>query len=77
MGKHLEKEGDLGAEVEDVELREWMRREGLISQQRGRWIVAGVGGRRRGRGGSGVVVVKEEDEEVDGEGEADADGEDE
>ncbi|KAL8917039.1 MAG: hypothetical protein Q9208_008214 [Pyrenodesmia sp. 3 TL-2023] len=78
VGKHLEKEGDLGPEVEDVELREWMRGERLISEERGRWVVAGVGGRRRGRGGSGAVVVKEEDEEeVDGEGEADADGEDE
>ncbi|KAL8760531.1 MAG: hypothetical protein Q9184_003295 [Pyrenodesmia sp. 2 TL-2023] len=81
VGKHLEKEGELGAEVEDVELREWMRREGLIAEERGGWVVAGVGGRRRGRGGGGAVVVvkeeEEEEEEVDGEGEADADGEDE
>ncbi len=88
VGKHLEKEGgDLGAEVEDVVLREWMRAEGLIAQERGRWVVAGIGGRRRGRGvgaGAGPVVVspmKEEEDadeaEVDGQGEADADGEDE
>ncbi|KAI4120227.1 MAG: hypothetical protein LQ338_007169 [Usnochroma carphineum] len=78
VGQHLEKEGDPGVEVEDLELRDWMIREELISWERGRWVVVGVGGRRRGRGGS---VVKEEAEEkggeMDGEGEADADGEDE
>lgn len=78
VGKHLEKDGDPGVEVEDVELREWMVREKLIGWERGRWIVAGVGGRRRGRGGG---VVKEEVEaierDVDGEGEEDADGDDE
>lgn len=84
VGRHLEKEAgeDMGVEVEDVGLRDWMVKEDLISWEKGAWVVVGAGGRRR-RGGVPVTtaVIKkeeeEEEEEEDADGEADADGEDE
>ncbi|KAL8955871.1 MAG: hypothetical protein Q9193_006425 [Seirophora villosa] len=87
VGRHLEKEGgggeeDMGVEVEDVGLRDWMVREGLVSWEKGAWVVVGAGGRRRRGAGVAVTtaaVKKEEDEEEeeDADGEADADGEEE
>lgn len=85
VGRHLEKEGgeeDMGVEVEDVGLRDWMVKEDLIKWEKGAWVVVGAGGRRR-RGGVPVTTAavkkeeEEEEEEEDADGEADADGEDE
>lgn len=53
VGRHLEK-GDPGTEVEDLALREWMYKEGLISLHRGKWTVVGVGTRRPQRGSKEV-----------------------
>ncbi|KAI4287262.1 MAG: hypothetical protein L6R35_003478, partial [Caloplaca aegaea] len=40
VGRHLEKEGeDLGVEVEDVGLREWMVGEGLVAWEKAGWVV--------------------------------------
>lgn len=76
IGRHLEK-GDPGEEVEDLELREWMLQEGLLTYVKGEYRVVGVGGKRRGRGAKTGGI--REDEALVGEvmGEEDADGEDE
>jgi hypothetical protein len=51
VGRHLEKGEGGGDEDEDVGLREWMRREGLLAPDGpGRWLVVGCGGRKRGKG---------------------------
>ncbi|KAL8721151.1 MAG: hypothetical protein Q9225_002109 [Loekoesia sp. 1 TL-2023] len=74
VGRHLEKE-DPGSEVEDLELRDWMVKERLVVKKHGRYVVAGLNGRRR----SGRGNLKEEvaEGERDAEGEEDAEGEDE
>ncbi|KAL8775688.1 MAG: hypothetical protein Q9209_000184, partial [Squamulea sp. 1 TL-2023] len=61
VGRHLEK-GDPGVEVEDLELKEWMCKEGLISLDRGEWTIVGTGVRKRPRGS------KDAEEDIEGEG---------
>ncbi|KAL8712459.1 MAG: hypothetical protein Q9220_003307 [cf. Caloplaca sp. 1 TL-2023] len=84
VGRHLEK-GDPGPEDEDLELRDWMVREGLLTVVKGGFRIDGAGGKRRGRGsGSGssaAGTVGWVNGRSDGvameDGEEDADGEDE
>ena len=72
VGKHLERGEVLGTEREDVGLREWMVKEGLMALEKGTWKVVGCGGRRKGRGASGGVAggeVRDAEGDEDGEGE--------
>ena len=61
VGRHLE-QGNLGEEVEDVDLREWMRKEGLITWENGMWVVAGTMEKKQRRGTKGTKEVAHEAE---------------
>ena len=82
VGRHLEKM-DPGPEAEDLELRDWMFKEGLLEYTERGWRVQGLGSRRRR--GKGKCVKDgggdgDRDEigrvEVEEGGEEDAEGED-
>ncbi|CAF9908140.1 MAG: hypothetical protein HETSPECPRED_007996 [Heterodermia speciosa] len=70
VGRHLEKQS-CEEEEEDVGLREWMVKEGLMFWERGAWRVVGIAEGKK-RGGRAVKA-----ESGPGDGEEDAEGEDE
>ena len=70
VGRHLEKQSS-EEEEEDLGLRDWMVKEGLMFWERGAWRVVGIAEGKK-RGGRGVKA-----ETGPGDGEEDAEGEDE
>ncbi|KAL8665322.1 MAG: hypothetical protein Q9202_002373 [Teloschistes flavicans] len=72
VGRHLEKEANPGYEVEDLELRSWMVKEGLLKRDKSLesgWRVVGTSGGRRRK----VDVRRDDVGEEDAEGDEDVD----
>ena len=71
VGRHLERQ-TMEGEDEDVGLREWMVKEGLLSQEKGgAWRVVGVaeGKKQAGRGTKGEKGASDGDEDAEGDDE--------
>lgn len=70
VGRHLEGQAMEG-EDEDVELREWMVKEKLLSWEKGAWRVVGVAEAKKqpGKGTRGQVGASDGDEDAEGDDE--------
>ena len=67
VGKHLEKgDVDLGAEVEDVTLREWMVAQGFLAREGGEWRLKDVAKKKKRLGKAGLDADDDDEEDEDG-----------